>query len=84
MYKDAFRAQERKFGQPQTVLSAYLDKLSAYPPVKMHTSENVIQHATVLESNVAVFQSLRYNANLLNQAVSNLTPNLNQLGRFKQ
>ena len=33
MYKDALRALDRKFGQPQTVVSAHFDKLSAYPPV---------------------------------------------------
>ena len=33
MYKDALKTLERKFGQPQTVVSAYLDKLANYTPV---------------------------------------------------
>ena len=88
MYKDALRALERKFGQPQTVVSAHLDKLSAYPPVKMHSSENVIQYASLVASLVAVFQSLGYNADLnssslLNQAVSKLPPNLKESWSFQ-
>ena len=34
MYKDALRTLERKFGQPQAVLSAHLDKLGNFPPPK--------------------------------------------------
>ena len=88
MYKDALRALERKFGQPQTVVSAHLDKLSAYPPVKMHSSEHVIQYASLVASLVAVFQSLGYNADLnssslLNQAVSKLPPNLKESWSFQ-
>ena len=36
MYKDAFKTLERKFGQPQAVVSAYSDKLAIVSPVKMH------------------------------------------------
>ena len=32
MYKDAFKTLERKFGQPQALVSAHLDKLSSFPP----------------------------------------------------
>ena len=49
MYKDALKTLERKFGQPQAVASAYLDKLANYPPVKMHNSDSIISYsATVL------------------------------------
>ena len=34
MYKDALKTLGRKFGQPQTVVSAYLDKLANYPVVE--------------------------------------------------
>ena len=34
MYKDALKTLERKFGQPQTNVSAYLDKLANYPQSK--------------------------------------------------
>ena len=57
MYKDALRALEREFGQPQGVVSAHLDKLSANPHVKMHSSDNVIHYASVVASLVAVLQS---------------------------
>ena len=40
MYKDALKTLERKFGQPQAVVTAYLDKLANVPPVKMHNSES--------------------------------------------
>ena len=33
MYKHALRTLERKFGQPQAVVSAHLDKLSNFPPL---------------------------------------------------
>ena len=42
MYKDALRTLERKFGQPQAVVSTHLDKLSNFPPLKMHNSDNII------------------------------------------
>ena len=34
MYKDALMKLERKFGQPQIIIRAYLDKLYNSPPVK--------------------------------------------------
>ena len=39
MYKVALRTLERKFGQPQAVVSAHLEKLSSFPPFKLHNSE---------------------------------------------
>ena len=42
MYRDALKTLERKFGQPQAVVTAYLDKLQSFPPVKMHNSESII------------------------------------------
>ena len=42
MYKDALRTLERKFGQSQAVVSAHLDKLSNFPSLKMHNSDNII------------------------------------------
>ena len=40
--KDALATLQRKFGQPHAVVGAHLDKLSNFPPLKMHNSENVI------------------------------------------
>ena len=72
MYKDALRNLERKFGQPQAVVSAHLDKLSNFPPLKMHNSDNI-----------GVFKSLSYDADLksaslLNQVVQKLPPNMEE------
>ena len=80
MYNDAQRTLERKFGQPQAVVSAHLDKLSNFPPLKMHNSDNVINYYAAKSSLVGVFKSLSYDAelksaSLLNQAVQKLPPN---------
>ena len=83
MYPQALKTLERKFGQPQAVVGAHLDKLSNYPAVKMHSSESIVSYASVITSLVSVFQSLCYDsdlrsASLLNQAVSKLPPNLKE------
>ena len=81
MYKDALKTLERKFGQPQAVVSAHLDKLSSFPPLKMHNSDKIINYSATISSLVGVFQSLSYDsdlksASLLNTAVQKLPPNL--------
>ena len=83
MYKDALKTIERKFGQPQAVVTAYLDKLSNVPPVKMHNSESIISYSATVGSLVGVFRSLNYNqdlssASLLGQAVQKLPPNMKE------
>ena len=83
MYEDALRAFERKFGQPQAVVTAYLEKLSSYPILKMHNSENIINYSITNSSLVGVIKSLRYDADLssaslLNQAVSKLPQKLKE------
>ena len=83
MYKDALKTLERKFGQPQAVVTAYLDKLANVPPVKMHNSESIISYSATVSSLVGVFRSLNYNqdlssASLLGQAVQKLPPNMKE------
>ena len=83
MYKDALKTLERKFGQPQTVVSAYLDKLANYPPVKMHNSDSIISYSATVSSLVGVFRFLNYvqdlsSASLLGQAMQKLPPNLKE------
>ena len=83
MYQEALRTLERKFGQPQAVIGAYLEKLSNYPAVKMHSSDSIVSYASVITSLVSVFQSLSYeadlkSASLLNLAVSKLPPNMKE------
>ena len=83
MYKDALRTLERKFGQPQAVVSAHLDKLSNFPRLKMHNSDNIINYSAAICSLVGVFKSLSFDADLksaslLNQVVQKLTPNMKE------
>ena len=83
MYKDALRTLERKFVQPQAVVSAHLDKLSNFPPLKMHNSDSIINYSAAISSLVGVFKSLSYDADLksaslLNQAVQKLPPNMKE------
>ena len=49
-YQESLRTLERKFGQPQVVVGAYLDKLNSYPALKMHNSDNIINFASVISS----------------------------------
>ena len=77
LYKDALATLQRQFGQPHAVVGAHLDKLSNFPPLKMHNSENVIGFSSASSGLVAVFKSLSFNddlksVNLLNQAPPNL------------
>ena len=58
MYRDALRSLERKFGQPQTVVTAHLDKLSNFPPLKIHNSDNISSYSLAISSLVGVFKSL--------------------------
>ena len=60
MYRDALKTLERKFGQPQAVVTAYLDKLASFPPVKMHNSESIIRYSAIICSLVGDFRSLNY------------------------
>ena len=83
IYKDALATLQRKFGQPHAIVGAHLDKLNTFPPLKIHSSENVVSFASAISGLVAVFNSLPFNddlksVNLLNQAVSKLPPNLKE------
>ena len=83
MYKDALKTLERKFGQPQAVVTSYLDKLANVPRVKMHNSESIISYSATVSLLVGVFRSLNYvqdlsSASLLGQAVQKLPPNMKE------
>ena len=83
MYKDALKTPERKFGQPQAVVTAFVDKLDNVPHVKMHNSESIISYSASVSSLVRVFRSLNYvqdlsSAFLLGQAVQKLPPNMEE------
>ena len=79
--KDALATLQKKFGQPHAVVAAHLDKLSNFPPLKMHNSEKVFGFSSTISGLLAVFKPLSFDEDLksvilLNQAVSRLSPNL--------
>ena len=81
--RDSLKTLERKFGQPKVVVDAYFDKLASYTPVKIHSSEQIIDFANCIASIIGVFRSLNYEndlrvAAMLNQAVYKLPPNLRE------
>ena len=81
MYKDALKTLGRKFGQPQAVVSAHLDKLSSFPPLKMHNIDDIINYSATISSLVEFIKSLSYeldfkSASLLNMALQKLPINL--------
>ena len=80
-YKDALKTLERKFGQPLTIVAAHLEKLSIFPPLKMHNAGSIISFASCISSLVAVLKWLGYEYDLkstsvLNQVISKLPPNM--------
>ena len=64
MYKDALTTLERKFGQPQNVITAHLDKFSSFSQLRMHNSENIISFSMTISSLMAIFRSLDYEEDL--------------------
>ena len=83
MYQEALKTLERKFGLPHAVVSAHLDKLSGFPPLKMHNSENMIAYSATISALVGVFCSLKYEHDLstaapLGQTVQKLPPNMKE------
>ena len=89
MYKDALKTSERKFGQPQAVVSAHIDKLNSFPPLQMHNSGNIINYSATISNLVGVFISLSYDSDLkstsfLNTAVQKLRPISKSLGHSSQ
>ena len=54
LYKDALATLQRNFGQPHALVGAHLDKLSNFPPLKMHNSENVINFSSAISRLVTV------------------------------
>ena len=79
MYQEALEILERKFGPPHAVVSAHLDKLSGFPSLKKHNSENVIAFSATISALLGVFRSLKYehdlsSAELSGQAVKKTSP----------
>ena len=83
MYRDGLKILERKFGQPQNVVTAHLDSFSNYPPKKMHNSDTIINFATTVSSLVGVFSSLAHDSvlhslSVLSEAGQKLPPKLKE------
>ena len=83
MYKDALKTLEGKFGQPQNVTTAHLDKLSSFAQLRIHNSENIISFSMTISSLAAAFRSLDYeedlkSVSLINQALSKIPPNMSE------
>ena len=81
MNKDALKTLEKKFGQPQNVITAHIDKLSSFPQLRVHNSEKIVSLSMTISSLVAVFRSLDYEENLksislLNQPLLKYPPNM--------
>ena len=69
-YRD-LKMLERKFGQPQINVGADCDELASYTPVKIHSSELIIDYANNIASIIDVFRSLNYENNLRGAAIFN-------------
>ena len=87
MYKDALRTLERKFGQPQVVVSVHLEKLNRFPSLNMHNSDKIITFSGCILNLRGVFQSLSYVSNLkiaalLNTDIQKLPPNMKESWSF--
>ena len=83
MYKDALRTLDREFGRPQSAVSAHLDNLNSFLPLKMHNSVNIINFSGCISNLVGVFKLLSYDSDLKsaalpNTAVQKLPPNMKE------
>ena len=49
-YRDALNTFIRKFGQPQTVVHAHLEKLNCFPPMKVYNSDSITSFAFTISN----------------------------------
>ena len=83
MYEDALETLGLMFGQPQAVVSAYLDELSNLFPLEMHDSRTVIIYSSTISALVRVFRTLHYHqdfsvASFLGQAAQTFPPKVKE------
>ena len=64
MYKGALKTIEWNFAQPHAVVSAYLDTLSHFQPLKIHNFENLIRYSAKISNLVGAFRSLHCHPDL--------------------
>ena len=70
-FEQAFAAIKRRFGAPHLIVGAQIEKISKYPPVKMHNSESILDFSQVVNSFVSVLTSENFFNDL--QSTSNLS-----------
>ena len=83
IYNDTLSTLERKLGQPQVVVSAYLDKLRHFLPLKLNNSESVISFSATISALMETIRSMHYHqdlscASLLGHATHKLPPILKE------
>ena len=83
MFKNALMNLERKFSQQEPVISAHLDKLNSFPPLKMHNSDKIINYSGCVSSLVEIFKPMSFDSDLMkaaltNTAVQKLPPNIKE------
>ena len=82
MYKDFLKSFEWKFSQSQAVVSAYLDKLSNFPPFEVHHIESMISSSVTISALVEAFGHCTIiklsTASLLGQALKKLQSKLKE------
>ena len=81
MYKLAWSALQRKFGQPHTIVGTQLAKVQKTPSIRIHDHQAIVDYATTIAQFVNILSSLKYSADLqsasnLQMAVSKLPPDL--------
>ena len=54
--EDLLRRLKRKLRQPEAVVTANLDDLSSFLPLKMHNSDNIINYSPNISSLVGIFK----------------------------
>ena len=64
LYKDALPTLQRKFRLPHVVVGAHLNKVSNFPPLKKHNSENVIGFSSTTSGFITVIKSLSFHDDL--------------------
>ena len=82
-YFDVFARLRARFGQAHVVVSAHLDRLSQFPPVRMHNSEQLVDFALAVSGFVNVLQTQGFYEDLngttnLAIVVQKLPPNLRE------
>ena len=70
-YKAALKTLERNIGQPQTVVSAHLEKLAIFSHLKLYCLESVFSFASCISSFSALLKSLGYEYYLKSTSVLN-------------